>query len=201
MSIFNILSNITGIFIFLFIFWKRQKEDFDSAVIFKMATYILVGTAVGLLASRLFMKELWLWSAFLGGTGGLALLTWKMKTNFYETFEAFLIGGLPWIAIIFLSDSATHSSLASFIGFLVILLIIFISYWLDAHYKRFSWYRSGKMGFTGITTLSLVFALRFGLAIFGLVVLSFVSKFEALLSGFGMLVSLYFLFSLGRKEK
>ncbi len=200
MPIASLLINILGIFIFLFIFWKRQKEDFSSEIIFKLAVHILVGIGIAIAVSLYFLKEYWLWFTFVGGIAGLLIAIYRLRTKFYEIFEAFVIAVLPWLSGIFLLDSAVHSSLSSFSGFLLILIVIFISYYLDAHYKAFSWYKSGKIGFSGLATLAIIFLIRFGLAIFGISVLSFVGKFEPLLSGIGLLSCLLLLVSLGRTK-
>lgn len=198
MQIASHLSNILGVFVFLFIFWKRQKEDFSSEIIFKSAFYILTGIGAGYLTSYYFLKDYWLWLAFIGGSAGMLIANWQLRTKFHEAFEAFIVSSLPWLGITFLLDSVVHSSLSSFLGFIVILIIIFVSYWLDANYKAFGWYRSGRIGFSGVVTLGILFLVRFGIAIFRISVLSFVGKFEPILSGIGILVSFAILISLGR---
>jgi hypothetical protein len=200
MLIASTALNLVGVLMFLFLFWKRQKEDFSSEIIFRLATHILVGIGIGGLTS-LYLIEYWIWLSFLGGLIGLLSAIYRLKTKFHEIFEAFVIGALPWLSGVFLLHSVRERSLSSFLGFLVILIIIFVSYWLDAHYKNFSWYKSGKIGFTGLATLAIIFAFRSGLAIAGVSVLSFVGKFEHILSGVGLLASLLLLINLGRREK
>ncbi len=200
MLIASSLAYILGVFVFLFIFWKRQKEDFSSEIIFKLAIHILTGLFVGFFIAAYFLKEYWFWFAFAGGTIGVLIAIFRLRTKFYEIFEAFIIASLPLLGIIFLADSVTHSSLSSFLGFLVILIIIFISYWFDANYKNFNWYKSGRIGFSGLAILGLLFAVRFGLALSRIPVLSFVGKFEPVLSGIGILACSLLLVSLGKKE-
>ncbi|KKU09305.1 MAG: hypothetical protein UX13_C0044G0014, partial [Candidatus Woesebacteria bacterium GW2011_GWB1_45_5] len=43
----NIVINLLGGMIFLFIFWKRLKEDYAHEIIFKSALYILSGILLG----------------------------------------------------------------------------------------------------------------------------------------------------------
>jgi hypothetical protein len=201
MQIANYASASFGILLFLFLFWKRQKEDFSSDIIFKTASHILSGVFLLYVVSVYFFKEYWLWFSFAGGLMGLLIAVFRLKTRFNEVFEAFVIASLPWIAMIFLNDSVAHSSLSSFLGFLIILWIIFISYWLDGHYKNFSWYRSGRIGFSGLMILSLIFLIRFGIAVSGNSVLSFVGNLESVLSGIGFFTSILLLYRLGKTKE
>lgn len=196
----NILIGLTGILIFLFIFWKRLKEDYAAGIIFKTGFWILLGIGMGWILSFKFLNN---WSFYLqmvGGLGSLGILVWRSRMKFYETFEASVIGILPWLAFSFMADSASHSSLSSFLGFLVILILILAFYLLDNHYREFSWYKSGKIGFSGLATLTLFFIIRSVLATMGITVLSFTGKYEAIVSGSLAFICLTTLFNLGRKS-
>lgn len=197
----NIAITLLGILIFLFIFWKRLKEDYASEIIFQSATYIILGIFIGsFLASRLF--PIWFfWASLLGASIGLTLAIIRFRIKFYESLEAFIIASLPWLSLVFLAASVITSSLSSFLAFLAILIMVFLSYWLDTHYKSFAWYKSGKIGFAGIATAALIFLLRSGLAIGGVSMLSFVGRSEAIISGVMAFCGFILLFNLGRTEK
>jgi hypothetical protein len=197
----NIAITLLGVLIFLFIFWKRLKEDYASEIIFQSATFIILGIFVGsFLSSRLF--PVWFfWASLLGGSVGLTLAIIKFKIKFYESLEAFIIASLPWLSLVFLANSVATSSLSSFLAFLAILFMVFLSYFLDTHYKSFTWYRSGKIGFAGIATASLVFLIRAILAIGGVSMLSFVGKSEAIISGVMAFCGFMLLYNLGKIEK
>ncbi|KKU09425.1 MAG: hypothetical protein UX13_C0040G0007, partial [Candidatus Woesebacteria bacterium GW2011_GWB1_45_5] len=123
-----------------------------------------------------------------------------LKVRIYETFEAFAVSGLPWVSLIFLADSVAKSQFGSFLGFLLTLAFIFIFYYLDSHYKKFTWYGSGKIGFAGLATAGIIFLVRAGLAVFTSGVLSFVDKYEATISGTTAFVCFLLIFNLGRKK-
>ena len=201
MLIATIFTNFVGILLFLFIFWKRLKDDYASEVVFKLGFNILIGIGIAVLLSFKFFKIYFFWAALIGGILLLILSLFKIKAKFYEIFEAFIIASLPWFSGIFLLDSVINSSLSSFLGFLFILFIIFISYYIDAHYKNFNWFKSGKIGFTGFATLFIIFLLRFALAIARINVLSFVGRFEAILSGLGMIACYVSLYNLGKLKE
>lgn len=192
----NILTGILGIVIFLFVFWKRLKEDYSSEIIFQVATAVLVGVGVGSTLSSLFFKDWLFWVNILGIFLAMLLMRIKYKLRFFESLEAVIMAFMPWLAIIFLKDSVMTSSVSSFLGFIAILIMIFFSYWLDVSYKSFRWYKSGRVGFAGLTISIVFFLTRTVLAILGVTMLSFVGNFEAVLSGIMALASLGLLIKL-----
>ena len=202
MIIASVLSNLSGVIVFLFIFWKRLREDYSSEIIFKVAFEILAGILVGTLVLLKFPQIGFFWLAILGSLTGLILAVFGLKVRFYETFEALIIASFPWISFVFLLDSITHSSLSSFFAFIAILVFVFISYYLDAHYKNFTWYRSGKIGFAGIATAALFFVVRSSLAIFGINMVSFVSlRVEAVISGAVAFICFVLLYNLAKVKE
>lgn len=201
MLIASLAVNILGIFVFLFIFWKRLREDYSSEIIFKAAFFILIGILIGFLVSFKFLTIASFWFTLVGAFWGLGFAIFNLRVRFYETLEAFIISAFPWLSFIFLLDSVFHSSLSSFLAFVGILIFVFISYYLDTHYKNFTWYKSGRIGFAGLVTLSLFFIVRSVLAIFTIHMLSFVGlKVEAIISGAAAFVCFILLFNLGRTE-
>jgi hypothetical protein len=198
MLIVNFLTGLIGCLVFLFIFWKRLKEDYASEIIFKLATYILTAMFISWLISIRFFLEGFLWFEFIGGIIGLGISFRLLKVRFYETLEAFVIASLPWVALTLLKSSVVDSSLSSFIAFIASLVMIFVYYFLDYHYKEFTWYKSGKIGFSGLTTLALIFVTRSLLALTGIHVLSFVSKFEGIISGAFAFICFILIYNLGR---
>lgn len=197
----NLAVTILAVLIFLFIFWERLREDYAAEIIFQSATYILVSVGVGWALSLRFFPAWFFWASFIGGLTGLSLAILRFKVKFYETLEAFIIASLPWLSLVFLLDSVIKSSLSSFLAFVVILIMVFVSYYLDVRYKGFSWYRSGKIGFAGLAVAMIIFLVRSLIAIGNVAMLSFVGRSEAVISGLMALVSFILLFNLGRKKE
>lgn len=196
----NILAGVLGILIFLFVFWKRLKEDYSSEIIFQTAAAILVGIGLAWFLSILFFASWFFWAAFAGGLMATFLMRIKFKLRFYETLEALILASMPWISLIFLEDSVTSASLRSFLAFAVILIMVFLSYWLDVNYKSFRWYKSGKVGFTGLLIATLFFLTRTVLATIGVTMLSFVGNFEVAISGVVTIASLVLLLKLRNEQ-
>lgn len=199
MAIASLGVNVLGIFVFLFLFWRRLRDDYSSEIIFKSAFNILIGILLSFLVWLKFDQIGIFWLSLIGSILGLVISILVLKVKFYETFEAFIISSLPWLSFLFLLDSITHSSLPSFLFFIAMLIFVFISFYLDMHYKEFAWYKSGKIGFAGIVTLGLFFITRSVLAIFGINMVSFVSlKVEAIVSAASAFICFILLYNLSR---
>lgn len=197
----NIAVMVLALLIFLFLFWKRLEEDYSVEIIFKSATFILLGIGVGWALSAKFFPAWFFWTSTIGGLIGLTFAILRFRVKFYETLEAFIISSLPWLGLIFLTDSAIRASLSSFLAFVAILIMVFVSYYLDTHYKRFTWYRSGKIGFAGLAVAAIFFLVRTAIAIVKVPMLSFAGSSEAVISGMMVMVSLGLLFNLGKVKK
>lgn len=198
----SITITILGILVFLFLFWKRLKEDYANEIIFQSGTYILIGIGIFAALALKFFPNWFFWTSFAGGIIGLSFAILRFRVKFHETLEAFLLSSLPWLGLVFLKDSGVKSSLSSFLAFLVILLLVFVSYYFDTHYKSFTWYRSGKIGFAGLAIAVIFFLTRTAIAIAKVPVLSFVvGQGEVIISGTLALISLLLLVNLGRVKE
>lgn len=191
--------NFLGALIFLFIFWKKIKEDHASEVIFSAGTFVILGIILGYFVSARFFKEWFFWLEFLGGSLGLGFSIIRFKIRPYEAIDAFVISLVPWLALTFVKDSIVNSSLISFIAFLACLAAIFVYFFLEGRYKSFFWYRSGKVGFSGLSTLGLFFLTRSTIAIFFHNVLSFSGKSEIYISAIAAFISFLLVFNLSRQ--
>ncbi len=197
----NLGVGLSGTLIFLFIFWKRLKEDYASDIVFKSATYILACFLLGYVLSLKYLPQAYLYFIFLGVLIGVWLTIFKLKIKFYELTDAVIIAFLPWLSLTFFKDSIQSSSFVSFIAFLYVLLIIFLYYYFDTHYKEFSWYKSGKVGFSGMAALAIIFLTRSLVAVLGISVLSFVGRFEGIIAGALAFAAFLLLYNLGRKTQ
>ena len=198
--LFSIPATVLGIVIFLFIFWNKQREDYPSGEIFSTSFYILSSIGLGLLVSSKYFPAWWFWASIAGIILGLGLGLLRFRFRFFESLEAIIIGLLPWLSLVFLSDSISSSSIFSFGAFAVVVALMGLDHFLDRHYKGFSWYRSGRIGFSGLTVAGAFFLIRAAVASFLPFVLSFVESFEAILSGVAAFILFLLTFNLARQE-
>lgn len=197
----KILAGIVAVFFFLFIFWKKLKEDYASDIIFQVAMWILAGMALGLTASKIFLPSWFFWFALMGGLIEFMFMFLKFKLKFNQSLEAFILAGIPIISLMFFADSVTSFSLNSFIAFVATLVLLFLAYWFDTHYKSFAWYKSGKIGFSGLATGAVFFLVRTVIAILNVVMISCVGKVDAIISGILAVACLGLLVHLGREKE
>ena len=197
----GILFNVLGIIIFLFLFWKKLKEDYISTQIFSSAFIIIAGTLVFYLISRFYIPAWWFWFGFFGFLVGLVIAILRFGLRPYETFEAVIISVLPWVSLLYLNDSIKNASLTSLIGFAITLGIVFLYIFLNSRYKNFTWYKSGRVGFAGLTSIGIYFLIRGLIAIFFPFVVSFVVDYEPILSGSFAFSFFLLVFNLSRKSQ
>lgn len=139
---------LCSIIFFLFIYWKRLREDYTPQIIFSSGFITLVlGILLALIGERI---SLGFWGMILGSTLGFWISRRKYHLRPTEGFEAMIISLLLPINFIF---GNMLQNLIAFGAFLVFFV-------LDSRYKRFTWYKSGKVGFAGIASVSVYFLIR-----------------------------------------
>jgi hypothetical protein len=195
-----IFLNTLGALIFLFIFWKRLKEDYVSSMIFTTAFYMLVGILLGRLVSFYFVPKWWFWTESLGLATGLSLGILRHKLRVFESIEAVVPGLLVWLSLFFLENAIDESSLSSLFSSLVVILFVVLFFFLDNRYKGFAWYKSGRIGFSGLTALGVFFLARAVVAATFPYVLSFVGTWDAIISSIIAFFAFLTVFNLARQK-
>lgn len=194
-----IMANAFGILILLFFLWKRLKEDYHFERIFNFGLVVLGGILIGYLVSYFFLKSYWFWIAVLGTLVGYMIGRFRQRLNFFESLEALVVGLLPWISLLYITDSIKHSSLVSFLAFWVTLCLVVLFFFLDSNYKKFTWYKSGRVGFAGLFVTIIYFLIRTVVALFGFSVISFLAAGEMIVSGLTTLIFMLLLYKLSKQ--
>ena len=193
-----IILNLIGLIIFLFIFWKRLKEDYLPNQIFSTFFSILFFMLLTYFVSINLFPTWWFWFTFLGFILGLIIGIFRFKLKFYETFEAAFLGFLICFSLYLLGDSVRSLNILSFSGFVVSVILIGIFQYIDMHYRNYSWYKSGKVGFTGLILSALFFLVRVITFMFFPNTLSFVHGYEMYLSAVSSFIFLALTYNLSR---
>ena len=192
-----------GILGFLFLFWRRLKEDYPSNQIFSFAftilAFLLLGFFIGLSAhtikdtSYFTPRGLWFWGLFILGAVGFALANLKFKLRFFETLEAGGLGFIFLVSALYLTNLIHPFDIKLFIFSLLTVLLLPTFFFLDNKYKTFSWYKSGKIGFAGLAILGTFFLMRCLVALLNPSMISFIGKVDAMAD---VLVAFTFFFTL-----
>lgn len=196
----SVLLNTLGVLVFLFIFWRRLREDYVPGMIFTTSFYILTGVFAGILFSFYFISDWWFWLSILGFALGLGLGVLRFRLRFFETLDALVPGGFFWLSMHYLKDSISSSDLPSLIAFAVLFVLMVLFFILDGRYKRFSWYKSGRIGFAGLTMLGVFFLIRAVIAATFPHVLSFVGTTDIIVSSTFAFFAFLSVFNLARQQ-
>lgn len=196
MVILKLLFGLTSFFLFLYIFWLKLKEDYLVDTVFSVAFISLItGLGAYLLLGR-FFPAFSLWIFLFGLFIGLVLALWKFRFRFFESYEALVGGTLPAIASVFLWQYLSDRNWATLYYCIFVWWLFVFYFFIDNHYKKFTWYKSGRVGFTGLFTAGIFFLIRALIASFYPAMVSLVGVWDIYLSGvlalinFGLLVKL-----------
>jgi hypothetical protein len=190
---------VLGNLIFLYIFWSRLKEDYQSQNIFSAAVYILLSATVFYQLARYFTPPFWFWIVIVGILVGFGVAVLRFGFRLTETMDALIISLLPLEALVFINDYINTNNAESLIALFVVLALILLYFLFNAHYKKFTWYKSGRIGFSGLAVLGFFFLARALFASLNFFMVSFSGKYEVYLSSVSAFISFLILFNLARK--
>ncbi len=208
MSMSNIsifLGMPIGILGFLFLIWRRLREDYTSNKIFSfgfvLSGCLFVGFILGLfLQSKILYPAvfnpsgLWFWFSFVFISLGFVYSFYVIKFQFFETLEAVGLAFLFWLFVVFLINSIIFVDLKLLMFSIFVGVLIAFFYFVDTRYKSFLWYKSGRVGFSGLIIFAIFFLARSVVALINPNMLSFIGRFDAIISAiasFAFFVTLY----------
>jgi len=183
---------------FLFGIWNRLKEDYPAEKIFTLGFYTLLGIALGSILADNFFPSWWFWLSLLGAFVASVFGITRFKMRFFETIEALVYGLIILLLLVSLYQLIVFEASIWTYSFLFLAVMILIFHLLDRSYKKFSWYRSGRVGFTGMAILGLFFLSRSLLVLTLPNVVSFVGRIDAVLSAAISFFSFLAIFNLSR---
>ena len=102
MLVLKILLTAISTLLFLYILWKKLKDDYANYVIFTCGFYCIFAIAIGSLISINFFPEWWFWVSFGSGFLGILAGVIRYHLRFFETVDAAALGGLILLLTFFL---------------------------------------------------------------------------------------------------
>lgn len=172
-----------AISVFLFTLWRRLKDDYLPNQIFSTAFLSLMGVAILGGLSKYVFGNWWFWLSLAGLIVGSILGLIKYRIRIYEYVDYITVPLMFWTFMLFLGDAVGGQNWYSLILSIISILILTLYYFLNKNYRKFSWYKSGKIGFAGLASLLVYFMIRALLAVFFPFMISFVGKTEIIVSG------------------
>ena len=197
--IVNILIIFLGVLWFFFNYWRRLKDDYISSQIFASGIYIIGFTLLFYFTVKKYLPAYWYWGGFGGFILGVIVSSKRIRLRYFETFESAIVSVLPFLAAIYLMDTVKNSSLFSLGGFIITFGFLLIYRILNDRYKNIGWYKSGRIGFAGLTTLGIYFIFRGIVALVFPFMLSFSGNYETILSGVVSFFLFLMVFNLSKK--
>lgn len=195
----EIITTFVGVLLYLFFFWKRLKDDYIRNQIFTTAFYGLVLLGSGYLISLYFFNTLRFWLSLVGAITGFLLGIFRYKLKVLEVLEAAVLGLLSIFTLILLGELILSHDILYLFSFIVLALLIILFHLLDKYYKRFAWYKSGRIGFSGLTVTGVFFLIYTIVAITLSGVISFVGNKDYLISLLLAAISFSIVFKLAKQ--
>ena len=110
--ILNIIFSLTGIYVFLFLFWRKLKEDYSQNQIFTVGFYSIIGFAALNLLSQGYAPKWIFWLSSLGSVTALRLIRVKVLNHQslqnllgsvlkHEFPQSLLVGPVMLVSVVF----------------------------------------------------------------------------------------------------
>jgi hypothetical protein len=144
-----------------FLFWRLLQSDLSSQTIFSFTFRAWVGALAGYLLFKLLLSILNLdfpWFNWWTTIFGSFLATYPLLSHqpfFWQIFDNYF-----WLVALntFLFTLVYQTRLSSAFPFIncqsLILSLIFVAFLVITHnYRKFSWYKSGRLGFIGFSSI------------------------------------------------
>lgn len=194
-----VIANILGIFILIFLFWLRLKDDYHYEKIFNLVSFVLAGILIGFISLKFLPSVYWFWVYLIAIIASFTVGIIKLKIRFFESLDSLVISLLPYFGLYLLSQSIKNYSLSSFIGFWIVTVFVFLYFFVDANYRKFTWYKSGRVGFSGLLVAGLFFVARSVLSVFFVDGPTIIGQLDIYISASFSFVSFLLLFNLSKK--
>ena len=139
-------------------------------------------------------QGLWFWAVMATLFVSQMVIARLTQMKYYEVFEASALSSLYLLISFFISQTL-------FLGAGLILGLVAFYYFLEHNYKQFAWYRSGKVGFSALTTLAIFFLVRALVAFVAPEALLLFGKIDTIISSLAAMITFASLYQLAQSQK
>ncbi len=195
----TIIVLVLALIVSIFTFWKFLEDDYPDELIFTVIFTTIIFSGAGFIINLFFKTQFVFWISGFFLIFGFLFSYLRNKFPIYEFFEGLVRAAFFFFEVMLVYFMATKQSIVG-LGVLVInSIVIFIYFLLSKNYKKFTWYKSGKIGFAGITAAGIFFVVRGIVAFFALDFVSFAGRIEPLLAGSVSFIFFLILYNLSRQ--
>jgi len=198
--IIKIVANFFGAVLFLYLLWRRLKEDYKREDVISAAFLILIADYLGFLLAKYLLPGWWFWVCLVFSFSALYFSSRKFKIKIFEAIDAYVFSSFSLLTMYLLQLLISDPSLVLGLTFLVSLIFVAAFLVVNANYKRFRWYKSGRVGFTGIAISALFFLTKGVIALFADGVVLFSGVVEPYLAFTLVAVCVFIIYRLSRTQ-
>jgi len=194
----NTLISVPFFLTSLFILWKKLRDDYIASQIFSLGFGIYFSLVAGFLLFHFFKFSYSEWFIVAAPVVVVLYLSNRGRMRLNELVNA--LAPLLYVSNIYyyLMLVILRNNYFGLIGVFLSVFFLVIYFLLEKNYKKLQWYKSGKIGFSGLFVLSVYFFMNSALAILIPDMVFFSGKINAIIS---MLLGLIFAFALTRLSK
>jgi hypothetical protein len=203
----HILLVLLGSIVLLFFFWRRLKEDFSSELIFNagitsIVSILMLSAVFTLIARFLPEKEyfrpagMWFWGSTVGLLVGVKISQFRFNMKLVETLEAGALGSGAWLLLVYIFEFVVNRNQVAGILSAVLIFLLVLFYFLESRYRSFSWYKSGKVGFSGFGAATIFFVFRIISVASNNDVFSTIGRVDLILSAVAVFLLVFSLYNL-----
>lgn len=163
------LLKIIATILFSYLLWKKLKEDYAHEIIFSFTIISLLAVAFGSMLSKYITPGYDFWIVFILLIINIIWFVKRGHFKFYELLDALPITGLTFFLISNLSNLEVQkllgkdikiNDLQNWLHLLFIFILLLLYKGVLKNFRSFTFYPSGKIGFLGLSVLSLYFLFR-----------------------------------------
>jgi len=178
----NILISLPLFLTALFILWKKLRDDYIGSQIFGLGFGIYFFLIAGLLLFHYFKILYFEWIVIAAPLGVVFYYVYRVKMRLNELVNALAPSLYMGSIYYYLMIVILKNNYFSLFGIVLSVLFIIIYFLLEKNYKKFQWYKSGKVGFSGLFVAGAYFFVNSALAVLVPDMVFFSGKINAIIS-------------------
>lgn len=198
-QIVAVVSSIPFFLVGLFILWKKLRDDYIASQIFSLGFLIYFSVLIYFVSRKYFSFPYSEWLVLLIPFLITLIYSKRNRLRLNEVVNAlvpsYLVAHFYFYVTLIIAGYRTNYIIAIFV-ILVLTLIFSVT---EKKFKNFSWYKSGKVGISGLLIFALMCIINAIIALLSPSMVFFSGKLNAIILIILALISATAIFTLSRK--